>query len=216
MKNLTSDKLFQILHRVKQYPELLVGKKSLVALENYARGYVDACREQDKDCFTVHWYNAFCDHIAQACGIKDKYFCVRSAIESMGYDDSDGASFFMELFEEFSRKYDDYAKAQESLAELKKGEIRVFRLDKICAKDFCTNYVQDHCKELFGISSDTEQYTWVFNWNSDHSLTCALCEDRRNVVILSQDNTKVANIIKELPIFSVGEKISYTTIDTLG
>ena len=215
MKNLTTDKLFQLLHRVRQYPELLVGKKSLAALVNYTRGYVDACKEQDEDCFTVHWYNAFCDYIAKVCGIKDKYFCVTSTIESMGFDDSNGASFFMKLFEEFSREYDNYAKTQESLAELKKGEIRVFRLDKICAKDFCTKYARDHCQELFGISSDTKQYTLVFNWNSDHSLTCVLCEDKHSVVNLSKDNTMVANIIKELPVFSVGEKISCTIIDTL-
>ena len=212
MKKLISDKLFRMLYQAKHHPELLVGRKSLIALENYISGYVDACRQYDPESFTVRWYEAFCDYIAQVCGINSKYFSVSRAVESAGYNDFDGLSFFMELFEKFFKEHCDNMQEQEIWGSIKNGEIRAFRLDKTCVMDWFSKYVHEHCTELFGVSSGTERYTWHYSWNLEQILTCTLCGNDQDVVAISQDNTEVANKIKLLPVFSAGEKVKYTII----
>ncbi len=209
---ISSDKLFRTLHEVRQRPGLLTGKNSLIAIENYINGYVDACRDLDKNSFTVRWVGAFYDYVAQVCGVKDAFFSLSHAVEEMGYDDTTGAEFLMDLLERFAKSYENLWDPELSSKEVRRGEIRVFRLDKEMAMSLTGTYIQEHREDLFGVPSDTEGYTCVSLWDKEQGVTCALCPDTESVVRISQEGTEVANQIKNLPVYSAGEKIRYSTI----
>ncbi len=207
MNTLQEDKLFQLLLRAKERPELLLGVKSLVALENYINGYLYACED---GCFTARWYQAFCDFVAELHGVRDAFFCLSTVIRSAGYDDFDGSDYFMTLLERFAAECGAVTEVRPVC--LQEGEVRVFRVDVQRATGFMSEYVREHCEEMFGVPSCNESYTWVFKWERDHTLTCALCSDPVAVAKLAPDNGELVEEIKKLPVFQSTEKIKYTTL----
>lgn len=207
MNALHEDKLFQLLLRVKECPAVLLGTKSLAALENYINGYLYACED---GCFSTRWYQAFCDFVAELHGVRDAFFCLSTVIRSAGYDDSDGTDYFMTLLERFAAEGGAVTEVRPVC--LQEGEVRVFRLEIERATDFMAEYVREHCEELFGVPPCNASYSWVFQWERDHTLTCALCGDSASVAILSDENGELSEAIKNLPVFQSTEKIRYTVL----
>ena len=206
---LTEDKLFRLLRKIQRRPELLLGEKSIVALESFISGYLYACKG---DCDSHFWYEQFLEYVAKRCGIKEPIFRLSEVFKNGGYTDSAAVDYFMELLEQFAKSTDGFNAPHADPTGLSDGEIRVFRVDQSMATSFISDTVQSRARELFGVPCITEQQVLLFQWETDGTLTCALCSDVNCVQKLSSSAGSMPPILQEMKVHGATDKITFTTV----
>lgn len=210
MDNIWNCPLFNTLIKIKDRCALLTGKKSLLALENYINGYLDACRENDPSSYALIWYQNFSAYLSQICKVDYEKFNISSAISALGYDDKSGVDFFMKTLIRFSETYEGTCSNSSSKIE-DSNIVRIFFIDKQRATELIGEVIHGNCEKFFGKTAHEQGRSIVLTWMNDETLLCGLCSGAEAEAALLEKSRETFLVEKQFRIFTIGEKI--TAID---
>lgn len=206
MEKLEKDQLYQLLVSIKDRPWVFLGEKSLLALDNYITGYLNACSVLDPECFTIHWHDVFYRYVCDKYHVYKEKNTVFGVIRDCGYSDCEGLLIYFKLLGNFAEEKCNVKYATQPQL-LQHGEVRAFRLDQTKMVDFVGKYVSEHSEDFFGVSSSGENCAYGYSLSLDNILTCVVFGDSSRLKY--PENLPQIN---QLPIFSINDLIRYTVL----
>ena len=195
-----NDGLLNLLTNCRKRPALICGVQSVRALENYVDGYIHACRQNDSNCLTLQWYDAFMRFLIEKLSIQDEVFSVSTRLYDLGYTDEDAAVYYLELLEQFLFECNEYIPL-EQISSLKPGEVRAFRFSRHKEMELFSKHIRNNCAQYFGVEQSKHD-TLTFIHMDDGSVVCALS----NQHMLSEAD------VSHLPVVDVAERIQYQVL----
>ncbi len=166
--DLSNDKLYNTLIKIKERPKMWLSDKTLSALSDYIHGYFTGTD-------VPSWYDYFGRYVSENC--PDSIFCgnIFGNLIKNGYSGEEGFDFFFELLSKFSI---DFVTKQKVSQPAPKAY--AVKLSFLAVSHLAASSVRSHARDLFA-EEEEEDLTLFATWNEDKTSVTMVLGNKNNM-----------------------------------
>ena len=192
--DLTNDKLYDTLIKIKERPKMWLSDKTLSALKDFLNGYFI------HDYFTgvdgPLWYDYFGRYVSEDCPGSE--FCgnIFSNLINNGYSGEEGFDFFFELLSKFSN---DFVTLQEVEVSQPTPMAYAVKLSFSAVASLATEHVLSQTRDLF---NEDEKLIVFAEWSKDKE-TVTMVVGNETILPVNILNILDRRELKSLPLVEI-------------
>ena len=157
-----------LLVKIKNRPELYLGKKSLLRLISFIRGYEYCQNKYNCECSVLNGFDDYVN-IYYGLSINNKYGFEKNILLHCGFDDAIAFDKFFQIYEKFNKKDEKLGEIYKThnlhivINEIYKYQKNIIKFKSLsCLMSFIYGY--ELCEELNDISYQKFEWNKLFDY----------------------------------------------------